>query len=144
MQTAGLWRSPPCHGLWTLRAGIRPHLAGRRELHGKGVARVEMSFPRLGAARLRVQGGCRGHLLRSALHTVHRLGEGMRALEDGSLSPAGCCSKGQRTWKKLPSTVSCLSSRWEGWCFHFLPQQMKLCSFLLSNSPTEPFPTVSI
>ena len=58
---------------------------------------MEVSFPRLGAARLQTQAGRGGHLLRSALHTVHRLGNGRGEgglLEDGSLSLKGETLKG--------------------------------------------------
>ena len=54
---------------------------------------MEVPFPGLGAARLQTQGGRRGHLLRSALHTVHRLWEG-RAQDYGGLSPEGEMLKG--------------------------------------------------
>ena len=76
VQATGLWRSPQCHGVCLLRGRIRAHLAGRPELWRKWVPRVEVPFPGLGAAWLQTQGGRRGHLLRSALHTVQRLGEG--------------------------------------------------------------------
>ena len=76
VQAAGLWRSPQCHEVCLLRGGIRAHLAGRPELHRKWVPRVEVPFPGLGSAHLQTQGGRGGHLLRSVLHTVHRLGEG--------------------------------------------------------------------
>jgi hypothetical protein len=71
---------------------------------------VEVPFPGLGAARLQTQGGCRGHLLRSALHTVHRQGEG-RAQEDGGLNPEGEMLKGPE--KEASSHGACLSSRRE-------------------------------
>ena len=76
VQAAGLWRSPQCHRVCSLRSRIRAHLAGRPELHRKGVPRVEVPFPGLGAAQLQTQAGHGGHLLRSVLHTVHRLEEG--------------------------------------------------------------------
>ena len=69
---------------------------------------MEVPFPGLGAARLQTQGGRRGHLLRSALHTVHRLGEGS-AQEDGGLSPEGEMLK--RPEKEASSYGACLSSR---------------------------------
>ena len=71
---------------------------------------MEVPFPGLGAARLQTQGGRRGHLLRSALHTVHRLGEGS-AQEDGGLSPEGEMLK--RPEKEASSYGACLSSRLE-------------------------------
>ena len=71
---------------------------------------MEVPFPRLGAARLQTQGGRRSHLLRSALHTVHRLGEG-RAQEDGGLNPEGEMLKGPE--KEASSHGACLSSRRE-------------------------------
>ena len=71
---------------------------------------MEVPFPGLGAARLQTQGGRRGHLLRSALHTVHRLGEG-RAQEDGGLNPEGEMLKGPE--KEASSDEACLSSRHE-------------------------------
>lgn len=52
----------------------------------------------------------RGHLLRSALHTVHLLGEG-RAQEDGGLNPEGEMLKGPE--KEASSHEACLSSRRE-------------------------------
>ena len=93
VQTAGLWTSPQCHRVCSLRSGIRAHLAGRPEVHRKGVLRVEVPFPGVGATRLQTQGRHGNHLLRSALHTVHRQGEG-RAQEDGDLSPEGEMLKG--------------------------------------------------
>ena len=77
VQAAGLWRSPKRHEVCSLRGGIRAHLAGRPELHRKGVPRVEVPFPGLGAAWLQTQGGRGGRLLRSVLHAVHRLGDGV-------------------------------------------------------------------
>ena len=71
---------------------------------------MEVPFPGLGAARLQTQGGRRGHLLRSALHTVYRLGEG-RAQEDGALSPAGEMPQGPE--KEASSHGACLSRRRE-------------------------------
>ena len=58
---------------------------------------MEVPFLGLGAARLQTQGGRRRHLLRSVLHTVHRLGNGRGEgglLEDGSLSLKGETLKG--------------------------------------------------
>ena len=71
---------------------------------------MEVPFPGLGAARLQTQGGRRSHLLRSALHTVHRLGEG-RAQEYGGLIPEGEMLKGPE--KEASSHEGCLSSRRE-------------------------------
>ena len=71
---------------------------------------MEVPFPRLGAARLQTQGGRRSHLLRSALHTVHRLGEG-RAQEYGGLIPEAEMLKGPE--KEASSHEACLSSRRE-------------------------------
>ena len=71
---------------------------------------MEVPFPGLGAARLQTQAGRGGHLLRSALHTVHRLGEGW-ALEDGGLSPEGEMLKGPD--KEASSRGACLPSRRE-------------------------------
>ena len=71
---------------------------------------MEVPFPGLGAARLQTQGGRRSHLLRSALHTVHRLGEGS-AQEDGGLIPEGEMLKGPE--KEASSHEACLSSRRE-------------------------------
>ena len=71
---------------------------------------MEVPFPGLGAARLQTQGGRRGHLLRSVLHTVHRLGEG-RAQEDGGLSPEGEMLKGPE--KEASSHEACVSNRGE-------------------------------
>ena len=71
---------------------------------------MEVLFPGLGAARLQTQGGRRGHLLRSALHTVHRLWEG-RAQDYGGLSPEGEMLKGPE--KDCPSHGACVSSRCE-------------------------------
>ena len=71
---------------------------------------MEVPFPGLGAARLQTQGGRRSHLLRSALHTVYRLGEG-RAQEDGALSPAGEMPQGPE--KEASSHRACLSGRHE-------------------------------
>ena len=71
---------------------------------------MEVPFPGLGAARLQTQAGRGGHLLRSALHTVHRLGEGS-AQEDGGLSPEGEMLK--RPEKEASSYGACLSSRLE-------------------------------
>ena len=71
---------------------------------------MEVPFPGLGVARLQTQGGRRGHLLRSALHTVHRLGEG-RAQGDGGLNPEGETLKGPE--KEDSSYGACLSSRLE-------------------------------
>ena len=97
-------------GVCSLRGRIRAHLAGRPELHRKEVPRVEVPFPGLGAARLQTQGGRGGHLLGSALHTVHRLGEG-RAQEDGGLIPEGEMLKASE--KEASSHRTCLSSRRE-------------------------------
>ena len=71
---------------------------------------MEVPFPGLGAARLQTQAGRGGHLLRSALHTVHRLGQGS-AQEDGGLSPEGEMLK--RPEKEASSYGACLSSRLE-------------------------------
>ena len=71
---------------------------------------MDVHFPALGAARLQTQAGRGGHLLRSALHTVHRLGEGS-AQEDGGLSPEGEMLK--RPEKEASSYGACLSSRLE-------------------------------
>ena len=71
---------------------------------------MDVPFPGLGAARLQTQGGRRGHLLRSALHTVHRLGEG-RAQEDGGLNPEGEMLKGPE--KEASSHEASVSSRCE-------------------------------
>ena len=49
---------------------------------------MAVPFPGLGAAQLQTQGGRRGHLLRSAQHIVHRLGEG-RGPWRWDLSPEG-------------------------------------------------------
>ena len=71
---------------------------------------MEVPFPGLGAARLQTQAGRGGHLLRSALHTVHRLGE-RRAQEDGSLNPEGEMLKGPE--KEASSHEASVSSRCE-------------------------------
>ena len=71
---------------------------------------MEVPFPGLGAARLQTQRGRRSHLLRSALHTVHRLGEG-RAQEYGGLIPEAEMLKGPE--KEASSHEACLSSRRE-------------------------------
>ena len=71
---------------------------------------MKVFFPGLGAARLQTQGGCGTHLLRSALHTVHRLGEG-RAQEDGGLNPEGEMLKGPE--KEASFHGACLSRRYE-------------------------------
>ena len=71
---------------------------------------MEVPFPGVGAARLQTQGGCWGHLLRSALYTVHRLGEG-RAQEDWGLNPKGEMLKGPE--KEASSHGACLCSRRE-------------------------------
>ena len=71
---------------------------------------MAVPFPGLGAARLQTQGGRGGHLLRSALHTVHRLWEG-RAQDHGGLSPEGEMLKGPE--KEASSHGACLSSRRE-------------------------------
>ena len=65
MQTTGLWKSPGRHSLFFLWPGIRAHLAGQREVHRKGVPRVEVPFLGLGEALLRTWPGCRSRLLRS-------------------------------------------------------------------------------
>ena len=64
----------------------------------------------MGAGRLQTQAGRGGHLLRSALHTVHRLGRG-GALGDGGLSPEGEMLKGPE--KEASSHGACLSRRYE-------------------------------
>ena len=71
---------------------------------------MEVPFPGLGAARLQTQAGRGGHLLRSALHTVHRLGEGWGPGGPG-LSPEGEMLKGPE--KDCPSHGACVSSRGE-------------------------------
>ena len=71
---------------------------------------MEVPFPGLGAARLQTQAGRGGHLLRSALHTVHRLGEGWGPGGPG-LSPEGEMLKGPE--KDCPSHGACVSSRRE-------------------------------
>ena len=71
---------------------------------------MEVPFPGVGATRLQTQGRHGNHLLRSALHTVHRLGEG-RAQEDGGLNPEGEMLKGPE--KEASSHEACLSSRRE-------------------------------
>ena len=71
---------------------------------------MDVPFPGLGAARLQTQGGRRGHLLRSVLHTVHSLGEG-RAQKDGGLSPEGEMLKGPE--KEASSREACVSNRGE-------------------------------
>ena len=71
---------------------------------------MEVPFPRLGAARLKTQAGRGGHLLRSALHTVHRLEEGWGPGGRG-LSPEGEMLKGPE--KDCPSHGACVSSRRE-------------------------------
>ena len=71
---------------------------------------MDVPFPGLGAARLQTQGGRGGHLLRSALHTVHRLGEGWGPGGPG-LSPEREMLKGPD--KEASSRGACLSSRRE-------------------------------
>ena len=91
---------------------------------------MEVPFPGLGAARLQTQGGRRGHLLRSVLHTVHSLGEG-RAQKDGGLSPEGEMLKGPE--KEASSHEAVFPADVKTRCFHFLLQQLKFWSFLLSS-----------
>ena len=122
VQAAGLWTSPQCHDVCSLWGRIRTHLAGRSELHRKGVSRVEVPFPGLGAARLQTQAGRGGHLLRCGLHTVRRQGEGWgpgrqeyeswgidaeRTREEGFL-PWSLCF--QQTWR-----LSAFTSFWSSW-----------------------------
>lgn len=47
----------------------------------------------------------------------------------------GVLLKGPEDMEEASLHSACVSSRWGDWCFHLLPQQLKLCSFLLSNSP---------
>ena len=61
---------------------------------------------------------------------VHRLGEGS-AQEDGGLSPEGEMLKGPE--KEASSHGACLSSRLEDEVFHYLLQQLRFWSFLLSS-----------
>ena len=84
---------------------------------------MEVPFPGLGAARLQTQGGRRGHLLRSALHTVHRQGEG-RAQEDGGLNPEGEMLKGPE--KEASSHGACLSNRHEDWVLSLPPEAAEI------------------
>ena len=105
VQAAGLWRSPKRHEVCSLWGGIRAHLAGRPELHRKRVPRVEVLFPGLGAAWLQTQGGRGGHLLRSALHSVHRLGEGWGPGGRGS-EPWGRDAERTREGGFLPWSLS--------------------------------------
>ena len=90
---------------------------------------MEVPFPGVGAARLQTQAGRGGHLLRSALHTVHRLGEG-RAQEDGGLSPEGEMLKGP---EKEASFHEACPTEVKTRCFHCLLQQLRFWSFLLSS-----------
>ena len=71
---------------------------------------MEVPFPGLGAAQLQTQAGRGGHLLRSELHTVHRLEEGW-GLGGRGLSPEGEMLKGPA--KEASSHGACLSSRRE-------------------------------
>jgi hypothetical protein len=87
LQTAWLWSGPACHGLCSLWGRIGAHLARLLELHRKGVPHVGVSFSELGAAWLQTQGGCRGHLLRSARLSVHRMGRRREGLKDGIWVP---------------------------------------------------------
>ena len=79
---------------------------------------MDVPFPGLGAARLQTQGGRRSHLLRSELHTVHRLGEG-RAQEDGVLGPEGEMLKGPE--KDASSHEARVSNRGEDEVLSLLP-----------------------
>ena len=93
---------------------------------------MEVPFPGLGAARLQTQGGRRGHLLRSALHTVHRLGEG-RAQGDGGLNPEGETLKGPE--RRLPPMEPVFPADKKMRCFYFLLQQLTIWCFLLNSVP---------
>ena len=102
---------------------------------------MEVPFPGLGAARLQTQAGRGGHLLRSALHTVHRLGEGWGPGGRG-LSPEGEMLKGPE--KEASSHGACVSSRREDEVLSLPPAAADV--FVLSSQQcflAEPFLTVS-
>ena len=84
---------------------------------------MEVPFPGLGAARLQTQAGRGGHLLRSALHTVHWWGWG-GALEDGGLSPEGEMLKGPE--KEASSHGACLSNRREDGVLSLPPEAAEI------------------
>ena len=129
VQAAGLWRSPQCPRVCSIRSGLRNHLAGWGELHGKGVPLMEVPFPGLGAAQLRSWRGCRSHMLGYGLCIVHWLRQWKvprklvfdhRAIGDGWA---------REVWDIYPSSLSAQSTC-DGWAsFTFMLQVSALLFF---------------